>query len=128
MKKTSIIITLGIFIVVIPFLGFPQSWETTFFVLAGLSISILSFSLKSKNMKSSHCENKNNNSHYKLEDISDDNLTTEQKVEKSFVESKPKNEVTDSIIIDSGKLEETEEVEKIVDNKENQLSEEKLIK
>ncbi len=57
-SKIKIIITLGILIAIFPFFeGFPVFIENTFFVLAGLTIAILSyfvyrFSLFDKNTKS----------------------------------------------------------------------------
>jgi len=48
MKKTSIIITLSLFIILIPFLGFPRSWEVIFFLVLGLAIIFLTLSLKNK--------------------------------------------------------------------------------
>ena len=44
---------LGIFIFVIPFLGFPSSWKTTLIILSGLTLIALSIkvSLPKKNVK-----------------------------------------------------------------------------
>ena len=38
MGKETLIIILGVLIALTPFLGFPRSWETVFFVVAGLGI------------------------------------------------------------------------------------------
>ena len=38
MAKSKIIITIGIIIALLPFLGFPHSWESFFQVVAGLAI------------------------------------------------------------------------------------------
>jgi hypothetical protein len=42
MPKSKIILALGIFIALLPVLGFPQSWESFFEVAAGLSIVLFS--------------------------------------------------------------------------------------
>jgi len=41
MSKESALIFLGIFIVIIPFLGFPDGFRTVLFVATGLTISFL---------------------------------------------------------------------------------------
>lgn len=38
MSRSKIIIVLGIFVALLPFLGFPSSWEAVFQVLIGLSL------------------------------------------------------------------------------------------
>jgi len=45
---------LGIFIFIVPFLGVPGSWRTTFIVLSGIALVILSvkITLPKKNLKS----------------------------------------------------------------------------
>jgi hypothetical protein len=42
MPKNKIILSLGVFIALLPVLGFPYSWEAFFQVLFGLSIVLLS--------------------------------------------------------------------------------------
>ena len=42
MPKNKIIITLGFLIAVLPFLGFPHSWNNFFQIVFGLSIVLLS--------------------------------------------------------------------------------------
>ncbi|MEX0931943.1 MAG: hypothetical protein WDZ88_04290 [Candidatus Paceibacterota bacterium] len=46
MKKLTILIWLGIFVVLIPLLGVYSEWKTIAFVVIGALIVILSFSLK----------------------------------------------------------------------------------
>jgi hypothetical protein len=41
MGKELLIITLGIFVTILPFLGFPSSWDTALFVISGISIAAL---------------------------------------------------------------------------------------
>ncbi len=45
MKKQRTLLILGIFIALLPFTGFPNSWRKTFFVLAGLSVSYIAYLL-----------------------------------------------------------------------------------
>ncbi len=40
MSKSSIIITAGILVIVLPFLGFPAGWKTFLFVVIGLIICL----------------------------------------------------------------------------------------
>ena len=42
MSKESTLIFLGIFVIIVPFLGFPDQMRTIFFVASGLLISFLS--------------------------------------------------------------------------------------
>jgi len=42
MPKNKIIISLGVFVALLPILGFPPSWESFFEVLAGLGIIVTS--------------------------------------------------------------------------------------
>ena len=46
MTKDLVIIALGIWVAVLPFLGFPNSWDRIFLVITGLSISVLMFLLR----------------------------------------------------------------------------------
>lgn len=46
MTKDLGIITLGIFIALLPFLGLPHAWDTVLLVLSGLSVSALTFLLR----------------------------------------------------------------------------------
>jgi hypothetical protein len=43
MSKERIIFILGIVIMFMPFLGFPNSWRSFFFVLIGLSLTLLAY-------------------------------------------------------------------------------------
>ena len=42
MSKSRIILVLGVLIALLPVLGFPRSWESSFQVLAGLAIVLVS--------------------------------------------------------------------------------------
>jgi hypothetical protein len=46
MTKDLGIITLGIFIALLPFLGLPHAWDTALLVLSGLSVATLTFLLR----------------------------------------------------------------------------------
>jgi len=46
MSKRTTVITLGIFVAIMPFLGFPGVVRTFFFVLAGLIIAAIGYSLE----------------------------------------------------------------------------------
>jgi hypothetical protein len=43
MQKTNTILILSALIVLLPFLGFPQSWDNFFFVIFGLTIFTLTY-------------------------------------------------------------------------------------
>jgi hypothetical protein len=42
MPKSKIILVIGVFVALLPFLGFPQSWESFFEAASGISIVLLS--------------------------------------------------------------------------------------
>ncbi|MBL7045145.1 MAG: hypothetical protein ISR98_00915 [Parcubacteria group bacterium] len=48
MSKHSIVITLAIWIIVLPFLGFPSFWRTLLIVLSSLGIIFYTFILRSE--------------------------------------------------------------------------------
>jgi len=48
MSKRTTIITLGIFVALVPFLGFPGAVETIFFVIAGLVFVVIGYLLESE--------------------------------------------------------------------------------
>ncbi len=43
----KILMTVGVLVAVMPFLGFPNVWKTTFFVLAGLFLFVVAFGYRS---------------------------------------------------------------------------------
>jgi hypothetical protein len=64
MSKHSIIITIAIWITVLPFLGFPSFWRTLLLVLSSLGIIFYTFMLKSESLNSSSWSfDKDNNVH-----------------------------------------------------------------
>lgn len=46
MSKDVAIIFLGIWIAVVPFLGFPGSWKTVIFIVSGLGVVLLTYLLR----------------------------------------------------------------------------------
>ena len=46
MTKDLVIIVLGIWVAVLPFLGFPNSWDRIILIVSGFSISLLMFLLR----------------------------------------------------------------------------------
>ncbi len=49
-KETAILV-LGLVVALLPFLGFPRSWKTIFFVLSGLAIASLAFLVRERRGK-----------------------------------------------------------------------------
>lgn len=43
MRKEKTLFILGLWIVILPFLGFPNSWRKTLFVLSGFAVVYLSY-------------------------------------------------------------------------------------
>jgi len=41
MKKDLTLIGLGVWIAIVPFLGFPGTWKTAIFVVSGLAVALL---------------------------------------------------------------------------------------
>jgi hypothetical protein len=48
MSKRQIIILLGVLIIILPFLGLPDSWKTILFILIGLLLILLAYTVKVK--------------------------------------------------------------------------------
>jgi hypothetical protein len=51
MSLHATIFLLGIFLILLPYLGFPQTWDNVFIVLTGLSITVLSFFVRAEGMR-----------------------------------------------------------------------------
>ena len=68
MKKARILLALGIWVAILPYLGFPPSWKTILFTITGFGIMALSYIF--------YKEYKNNNK------------TPEKKVFDNFLENK----------------------------------------
>ncbi len=54
MSKEMGIIALGVFIVIQPYLGVPNSWHTFLSVVAGVAIMILGFLLRGEALSGAH--------------------------------------------------------------------------
>ena len=58
MSKEMMVIALGIWILVVPYLGIPGSWRTTILIISGIIIALLGFLLRgeaiSRGRKSEH--------------------------------------------------------------------------
>jgi hypothetical protein len=52
MSKRQIVILLGVWIIVLPFLGFPESWRTILFMITGLYLIIVAYRLQAESRKS----------------------------------------------------------------------------
>jgi hypothetical protein len=46
MNKETTVIALGIFVVVVPYLGIPGDWRVALLVLAGLALAVVGFMLR----------------------------------------------------------------------------------
>lgn len=51
MSKETIISLLGLYLIILPFLGFPQTWKTVMFILIGTSLVFLGYILRQKRSK-----------------------------------------------------------------------------
>jgi uncharacterized membrane protein len=79
MSKYSIIITIVIWIIILPFLGFPSFWRTPLLVLSGLGIIIYTFMLRSESSNNSSFSFTKSNDVYVENEIEHNN---EEKVQK----------------------------------------------
>jgi hypothetical protein len=50
MSKEATVVILGVFIAVLPFLGFPESWRVVMYVVSGISIMALGFMLRADHL------------------------------------------------------------------------------
>lgn len=46
MSKERVLIALGVFTAVLPFLGFPRAWKTILFLLTGVCVATLAYLLR----------------------------------------------------------------------------------
>jgi len=44
-SKARIFFFIGVWVAILPYLGFPKSWKTLFFVITGLAIAYLAYKL-----------------------------------------------------------------------------------
>ena len=45
MRKARILLVIGVWVAVLPYLGFPYSWKNTLFIVTGLGLIYLSYVL-----------------------------------------------------------------------------------
>ena len=48
MSKEVLLIVLGVWIALVPFMGFPGSWRTVIMIVVGLCIAVVGFFLRSE--------------------------------------------------------------------------------
>lgn len=63
MSKNKTIIALGLWIAIVPFLGFPGAWKTFFITTSGLAIVFISFMIIAKKRAERPQESENNTYH-----------------------------------------------------------------
>jgi uncharacterized membrane protein len=80
MSKYTIIITLAVWIIILPFLGFPSFWRTLLIVLSALGIIFYAFLLRSESSNVSSFGFSKNNGVY-VENGINDNVTNEEKIQ-----------------------------------------------
>jgi hypothetical protein len=51
MRKARTVLILGIWVAILPYLGFPDSWKTVLFTLSGLGLVYLSILMFKENKK-----------------------------------------------------------------------------
>ena len=76
MKKDISLITLGVWIVVVPFLGFPGTWKTIIFVISGLAVVLLTVLWRHELLRSGFPQKKGNH------DVFVENGNVPQRVER----------------------------------------------
>ena len=79
MSRYSIIITIAVWVIILPFLGFPSFWETLLLVLSGFGIIFYTFMLKSESANGSSWSFSKDNDVYVENGIDHNN---EKKIQK----------------------------------------------
>ena len=90
MPKNKIILVLGIFIAIVPFLGFPSGFRTFLVIISGLGVSTLSYMIARGNRLSL----------FKITTKESETKTTEV-----FVEREPQIEVSEKVEIPANPIE-----------------------
>ncbi|MFZ2205322.1 MAG: hypothetical protein WAV23_01910 [Minisyncoccia bacterium] len=86
MQKARTLLTLGIWVTVLPYLGFPYAWKNTLFTLTGLVLMYFSyilykeFKMTEKGKKQTSFDNfsENHNFKKKINQTEDQNQNTEE--------------------------------------------------
>lgn len=79
MSKYSIIITLAIWTIILPFLGFPSFWRILFIFLSGLGIIFYTLALRSESLNNRSFSFKKRNDVYTENGTSDNEERIEEK-------------------------------------------------
>ena len=77
MRKARILLVLGIWVAVLPYLGFPYSWKNILFTLSGLGLVYLSYILY-KEYKIGETEEKSSDNFSENGDFSKNKIETEE--------------------------------------------------
>ena len=77
MRKARILLVLGIWVAVLPYLGFPYSWKNILFTLSGLGLVYLSYILY-KEYKIVETEEKSSDNFSENGDFSKNKIETEE--------------------------------------------------
>jgi amino acid permease len=85
MSKARILLILGTWIAILPFLGFPYSWKDILFSLSGLGVIYVSYSLYKEKKKKEKVKNFDNFSE-------NTNFKEIEKAEKEITEGETKQE------------------------------------
>lgn len=80
MSKHTIIITLSILIIIIPFLGLPSFWKTLLIILSGLGIILHTFLLRSES-SNKQSFNFGRNTDVYVENGANSNIENEEKIQ-----------------------------------------------
>ncbi len=79
MKRARILLFLGLWVAVLPYLGFPHTWKNILFSLSGLGIIYFSFILYREHKKREKKQNFDNFS--ENNDFGEGTVTTEEFIE-----------------------------------------------
>lgn len=80
MSKHTIIITLSILIIIIPFLGLPSFWKTLLIILSGLGIILHTFLLRNES-SNKQLFNFDRNTDVYVENGANSNIENEEKIQ-----------------------------------------------
>ena len=58
MSKEMGVILLGLWVVIVPYLGVPESWRTVFIILAGIAIAVIGLLLRGETLARGVSEHK----------------------------------------------------------------------
>lgn len=82
MRKTRVLLSLGVWVAILPFLGFPYSWKNVLFFITGLGLIYFSYLLYKE---------------YKTTEKTFDNFKENNDFERGKVENYEKEEISTTI-------------------------------